>query len=158
MKQKNLKSLITGFFIVILLGLTSEYSTAQKVTKLFNAGELEAAEQYCLKKKGEKRQECYKELADAYFGTKDYEKSAEFYAKTSSPSDGYIKIGNAFFEEKKYDTAIDYYKKAPNHEKVSTTYKALAEQYKNDGELEKSELSEIWSKGHNFLINMGDVL
>ena len=45
MKQKNVKTLIAGLSIIILFGLIPKYSNAQKVTKLFEKGEYEKAEQ-----------------------------------------------------------------------------------------------------------------
>ncbi len=121
MKQTNLKSLITGIGIIILIGLIPEYSNAQKVTKLFEKGKYDKAKEYCEKQEGEKQQNCYKELADAYFGKKDYKKASELYEN----------IANTYFEKAFYEKASELYEKAffNNKEKLNEKYIKIAQLY-----------------------------
>ena len=84
MKQKSIKSLIVGLSLIIAVGLIPGSLKAQKITKLFEKEQYEKAEQYCAKQKGEKQNDCYKELADAYFENADYKKASEYYEKVGN--------------------------------------------------------------------------
>ena len=77
MKQKSIKSLIAGLCLIILTVLIPEFSKAQKIEKLFEKGQFEKAEEYCVKKKGEKQEECYWELINAYSKRGDNNKAKE---------------------------------------------------------------------------------
>ncbi len=52
--KKNSINYLIGLSLIIALNLVPVYLNAQKVTKLFNKGQIEKAEQYCMKQEGEK--------------------------------------------------------------------------------------------------------
>ncbi len=106
------------FGTMVLAGLIPEVANAQKATKLFAGGQVEKAEQYCAKQKEEKQQDCYQELAEAYFRRENYSKAAEHYARTKTPSEGYQKVADGYFEVKDYDNALVYLDKIEDQSKI----------------------------------------
>ena len=114
MKSFKHNFFVTGLIFIIFLLLKPSGIFAQKVTKLFESGQTEKAEQYCLKQKAEKQKACYTELADAYFGVENYEKAAELYAKSGNPDEGYKKIAKVFFDNEDFENAVQYYSKTSN--------------------------------------------
>ncbi|MFC2152199.1 tetratricopeptide repeat protein, partial [Bacteroidota bacterium] len=126
MKVKGIKTLILATIIYVLTVLIPGNLNAQKVTKFFEKGLYEKAVEYCVNQKGEKQQNCYKELANAYFGKGNYEKADEYYAKSSNPKEGYLKIANAYFGKGNYEMAAEYYAKSNNPEEG---YLKIADKY-----------------------------
>ena len=126
MKQKNVKFLISGLSIIILIGLIPKYSNAQKINKLIEKGEYEKAEQYCEKQKGEKQKSCYEVLANAYFSKADYVKAAGFYARTDKSNEGYLKIADVYYGKKDYKKAAEFYAKT---DKSNEGYLKIADAY-----------------------------
>jgi tetratricopeptide (TPR) repeat protein len=137
MKQKSIKSLVVGLSLITAIGLIPGNLKAQKVTKLFEKEQYEKAEQYCAKQKGEKQNDCYKELADAYFENADYKKAGEYYEKVGN-KEGLKKIADVYFTDGDYEKAIDYYNNAGELEKETYTKVADASfentDYKKAGE------------------------
>ena len=126
MKQKNVKVLISGLSIIILIGLIPKYSNAQKINKLIEKGEYEKAEQYCEKQKDENQKSCYEVLANAYFSKADYLKAAEFYAKTDISNEGCLKIADVYFGKEDYKKAAEFYAKT---DKSNEGYLKIADAY-----------------------------
>jgi ankyrin repeat protein len=62
MKQNSMKHFIIDLIVIVFIGIIPSNSNAQKVTKLFEKGQYEKVEQYCVKQKGEKLKDCNKEL------------------------------------------------------------------------------------------------
>ncbi|MCK4664979.1 MAG: tetratricopeptide repeat protein [Bacteroidales bacterium] len=146
MKQKSMKSLITGLSLIILIGLIPWCSNAQKVTKLFEKAQYEKAEQYCAKQKGEKQKDCYKELADAYSKVENYEKAIKYYEKVfvdnkEKLNESYLKIANAYFDKSNYEKASEFYAKT---DESKEGYLKIANTYFENKNYEKA--SEFYAK------------
>ncbi len=109
------------------------------------------------------KQICYKELADAYFGKKDYKKSGELYEK----------IADTYFDKAYYEKASGLYEKAffNNKEKLNGSYLKIAEVYievsnydKADGYLKKAfvddnqKLEEYYKKIADIFFQKEDYL
>ncbi len=139
MIQKNIKSLVVIFSLIASIGLIPENLIAQKVTKLFEKGQYEKAEQYCLKQTGEKQNLCFTELAEAYFKEKKYDKASEFYAKTNKSKEGYLKIADACFSVQNLEKSALFYEKADDYEGLERIGDAYIDQKACDKAVEYYE-------------------
>ena len=152
MNQNRINIGITGLCLIILIILIPKFSNAQKVTKLFEKEQYEKALQYCLKQKGEKQKDCFKELADAYLGKEDFENATEFYAKSTNPNAGYLKIADKYFERDDLENAAKYYARlSDSHDgflKIANAYFEVGEYYKAEEFFSKAgnEKKETYDK------------
>lgn len=104
--------------LIILIGFVSFNLNAQKVTKYFEKGKYDKAEEYCSEQEGDFQKQCYTELADLYFGVKNYDKASIFYEKSNSFKEGFAKIGDVYFADKDFVKAFDFYSKVDYDEGI----------------------------------------
>lgn len=109
---------LKGIILIVLIGFTTFSLNAQKVTKYFEKGKYDKAEKYCSEQEGDFQKECYTELADLYFGVKNYDKASIFYEKSKSYKEGFVKIGDVYFAEKDFTKAFEFYSKVDYDEGI----------------------------------------
>lgn len=107
----NISLFFKNVLFAVMLMVATTNINAQKVSKLFDQGNINKAKEYCEKQKGEKQKQCYTELAELFFNAININEAGNAYAKSADPEYGYLKIAEYYFDAEKYNSAKNYYNK-----------------------------------------------
>lgn len=133
---------IVGLLLTMILFLSIQSLAGdKKLDRLIEDGKLKKAEEYCLKLKGQKQQEGWKAVADAYFSLGDFEKAAQLYdnAGEDGRNDGYKDIAEAYAAKNDLETSLEFYKKIPHSGGLAMIYGRMGDVYNEKGEKEQAK-------------------
>ncbi len=105
--------------ILLFMCLTMVVFSCVSITNMIQNGNIEKAEEAADKMEGEKRDEAFMELGDYYLSSRNYDKAASCYEKTSFDIIPlYSKIADIAFDNKDYYKSAFYYKKSDDFDSI----------------------------------------